>query len=111
MIEEAHNDDPFMNDARTLVLIHAFPFGARMWDPQLTAFDAWRVVAPSLPGFDGSAAGRASMEGFARRINGHLHPLDVAEAVFCGLSLGGYVTFAVIHHRPAPASALILADT
>ena len=110
MIEEAHND-PFMNDARTLVLIHAFPFGARMWDPQLTAFDGWRVVAPPLPGFDGSAAGRASMEGFARRINGHLDRLDVEEAVVCGLSLGGYVTFAVIRQRPERASALILADT
>jgi 3-oxoadipate enol-lactonase len=100
-----------MSDARTLVLIHAFPLGARMWAPQLSAFEGWRIITPSLPGFDGSAPGRATMEAFARRINGHLDRLEIEHAVFAGLSLGGYVTFAVIRQRPDRASALILADT
>jgi len=98
-------------DARTLVLIHAFPLGAKMWAPQLSAFEGWRIVTPSLPGFDGSAAGRASMEAFARRVNGQLDRLEIDHAVIAGLSLGGYVTFAVIRQRPDRATALILADT
>jgi pimeloyl-ACP methyl ester carboxylesterase len=33
-----------------LLLVHAFPLDARMWEPQLTTFaDALPVVAPHLP--------------------------------------------------------------
>ena len=40
-----------------VLLIHAFPLDARMWDPQLAAFgDGVPVVAPHLPGFGGTAA-------------------------------------------------------
>ena len=44
-----------------LLLLHAFPIDARMWEPQLSAFSgALPVVAPHLPGFGGSApAGEA----------------------------------------------------
>jgi 3-oxoadipate enol-lactonase len=98
-------------DSRTLVLIHAFPLGARMWAPQLAAFGGWRIVTPALPGFDGSAAGVSSMEAFATHINGELDRLGIERAVIGGLSLGGYVTFGVIRQRPERASALILADT
>jgi pimeloyl-ACP methyl ester carboxylesterase len=100
-----------MPDPRTLVLIHAFPLGARMWAPQLAAFSGWRIITPALPGFDGSAAGTSSMEGFASHINSELDRLGIERAVIGGLSLGGYVTFGVIRQRPERASALILADT
>ena len=100
-----------MPESRTLVLIHAFPLGARMWAPQLAAFPGWRIVTPALPGFDGSAAGAASMEAIAGYINGELDRLGIERAVIGGLSLGGYVTFGVIRQRPERASALILADT
>jgi 3-oxoadipate enol-lactonase len=39
--------------ARTLVLIHAFPLNARMWEPQLAlAEHGWRIIAPQLRGMD-----------------------------------------------------------
>ena len=38
-----------------LLLIHAFPLDARMWEPQVAAFgDAIPVVTPNLPGFGGT---------------------------------------------------------
>jgi 3-oxoadipate enol-lactonase len=100
-----------MRDARTLVLIHAFPLGARMWAPQFQAFAGWHTSTPSLPGFDGSRAGGSSINGFASRVNIALDRLGIERAVIGGLSLGGYVAFGVIRQRPERASALILADT
>ncbi|MFP5380579.1 MAG: alpha/beta fold hydrolase, partial [Vicinamibacteria bacterium] len=39
----------------TLVLAHAFPLGAQMWEPQLRAMpDGWRLIALDLRGFGGS---------------------------------------------------------
>src|SRR5438132_4201991 len=38
-----------------LVLLHAFPVNARMWEPQLgLAARGWRVLAPQFRAFDGS---------------------------------------------------------
>ena len=35
-----------------LLLLHAFPVDASMWEPQVSAFgEALRVVAPDFPGF------------------------------------------------------------
>jgi 3-oxoadipate enol-lactonase len=97
---------------RTLVLVHAFPMGARMWDAQRDALDGWNVVTPSLAGFDGrpSIADR-SMAGYARDLLDTLDALHVNEAVFGGLSLGGYVLFELLRQAPARVSGLILADT
>ena len=39
-----------------LVLLHAFPLNARMWEGQLAlAGSGWRVIAPQFRGFDGGA--------------------------------------------------------
>ena len=55
---------------RVLVLLHAFPLDARMWEDQLTALSRdWRVIAPDCPGFGRSAplpdADSASLETIA----------------------------------------------
>ncbi|MDP9235725.1 MAG: alpha/beta fold hydrolase, partial [Actinomycetota bacterium] len=57
-------------DGIPVVLLHAFPLHAGMWQPQLDALgDRFRVIAPDLKGFGGSdapddAAGY-SMDGYA----------------------------------------------
>jgi len=100
-----------MTDTRTLVLLHAFPLGTRMWEPQQSAFPGWRVVTPALPGFDDSHASASSMDAFAAHVNQELDRLEIGSAVIGGLSLGGYVAFGVLRQRPERVSALILADT
>ena len=85
----------------TLVLIHAFPLHAGMWEPQFALADrGWRIVAPDLRGL-GVAAGdppTTSMDDFAGDVIDLLDALHVETAVIGGLSLGGYVTFAVLRH-------------
>jgi 3-oxoadipate enol-lactonase len=98
----------------TLVLIHGFPLGARMWEPQLElARQGWRIVAPQLRGFDGPAADSVatSVDEYAGDVIDLLDALDVEQAVIGGLSMGGYVIFAIFRHAPRYFRGMILADT
>ena len=119
---------PARGAGRPLVLLHAFPFNADMWAPQFEAVpDDWRIIAPDFRGFGASdadsgdlAAGGPSIDDYARDLVALLHALGVREAVFGGLSLGGYVAFALLRllRREGPGAAqgpgmagLVLADT
>jgi 3-oxoadipate enol-lactonase len=85
-----------------------------MWAPQLTLADrGWRIIAPDLRGL-GEASGKPAamtMDDFAGDVIDLLDGLHIGDAVFGGLSLGGYVTFALMRHVPGYFRGLILADT
>lgn len=98
-----------------VVLLHAFPLNSDMWDAQLAALSSrWRVVAPDLPGFgksDPLDPDKYSMESFAAEVAALLDELGIEQAVIGGLSIGGYIAFALARwHRPL-VKALVLADT
>lgn len=111
------------SSARVLVLIHAFPMGTAMWEPQRAAFPGWRVIAPALPGFDGSdshaltphslfrTAPAYAIDAYADHVVALLDELGIGRPVIGGLSMGGYVMFGLLRRAPERASALILADT
>ena len=97
-----------------LVLVHAFPLDASMWEPQIEAFDGRvPVVAPNLPGFGGapSAGDVMTMELAARRCLDAMQEADVDQAVVCGLSMGGYVVLELWRRAPHRFAGLVLANT
>jgi pimeloyl-ACP methyl ester carboxylesterase len=98
-----------------LVLLHAFPLSADMWRPQLAAVPAgWRLIAPDLRGFGPSAhpaPPAASIDDYASDVVDLLDALKIREAVIGGLSMGGYVTFALLRLAPSYFRGLVLADT
>lgn len=98
-----------------LVLVHAFPLAATMWEPQLRAApEGWRVLAPDLRGFGGSTdaeVSNPSIADYAVDVIDLLRELDLSRAVVAGLSLGGYVSFALLRQAPELVRALVLADT
>ena len=97
-----------------VVLLHAFPLNARMWDGQLAlAEGGWRVIVPQLRGFDGAADDppAASMDDYAGDVIDLLDGLHIHTAVIGGLSLGGYVAFAILRLAGRYVQGLILADT
>jgi pimeloyl-ACP methyl ester carboxylesterase len=98
----------------TLLLIHGFPLNARMWEPQLAlAANGWRVIAPQLRGFDGGSTDEpaTSMDDHAGDVVDLLDALHIEDAVVGGLSMGGYVAFAIVRHAPRYIRGLVLADT
>ena len=84
-----------------------------MWDGQLAlAESGWHVIAPQLRGFD--AAGdppAASVDDYAGDVIDLLDALHVTQAVVGGLSMGGYVAFALLRLAARYVQGLILADT
>lgn len=97
-----------------VLLIHAFPLDARMWEPQLGVFaDALPVVAPHLPGFGGTpgAGDVMSMAAAAERCIEALDAAGVDRAMVCGLSMGGYVALELWRRSRARFLGLVLANT
>ena len=87
--------------------------GASMWDAQRESLAAgWRVLTPSLPGFDGQPLiDDRTMRGYTRHLLAMLDRAQVTQAVFGGLSLGGYVLFELLRQAPERVAGLLLADT
>lgn len=109
---------PGAGPRQTLVLAHAFPLGAQMWEPQLRAMpDGWRLIALDLRGFGGSTEAEASdealatLDDYADDMIDLLNGLEIESAVIGGLSMGGYVALAVMRRAPELARGLVLADT
>jgi pimeloyl-ACP methyl ester carboxylesterase len=85
-----------------------------MWEPQLPLAErGWRVIAPQFRGMDGGDADppASSMDDYAGDTVDLLDALHIPEAVVCGVSMGGYVAFAIFRHAPRYIRGLILADT
>jgi pimeloyl-ACP methyl ester carboxylesterase len=84
-----------------------------MWEPQHVLSQlGWRVVMPQLRGFDGGGGPMVtSMDDYAADIVDLLDRLQIDEAVIGGLSMGGYVAFALFRNAPRYFRGLVLADT
>jgi len=100
---------------RPLILLHPFPFSADAWRPQLDRVpDGWRFLAPDLRGFGPSSGGGApalTMDDHARDVVALMDAWKVERAVVAGLSMGGYIAFALFRLAPERIDALVLADT
>lgn len=120
---------------RPIVLIHAFPLSADQWRPVVDAPPPGvRLIAPHLRGFrspedkrsgrsssfalrapedesDRTNLGSITMADYATDVLGLMDRLDVQDATVCGVSMGGYVAFAMLRQAPERVSALILAHT
>jgi 3-oxoadipate enol-lactonase len=96
-----------------VVLLHAFPLSADMWRPQLERVpEGWRFIAPDLGRLGKSRGGPAqSMDEMAGTILQLLDALGIDRTALGGLSMGGYVAFAMLRREPERFSALFLADT
>ncbi|MCA1841771.1 MAG: alpha/beta hydrolase [Actinobacteria bacterium] len=95
--------------APALVLLHAFPLNAEMWQPQMDGLaDSWRVIAPDLTP---EKAAEPSVDAMADAVAAFLDELGVDQIVLGGLSMGGYVAFAFLRRHRGRVRGLVLADT
>lgn len=97
-----------------IVLIHGFPLNKNMWVHQIDALSqGFRVIAPDLRshGESASVPGPNLMEVLAYDVRRLLDYLNIDQAVLCGFSMGGYVSFPFYARYPERVKALVLADT
>ena len=97
-----------------LLLIHAFPLDANMWQDQEQAFDGRLLVAaPHLPGFGATApAGDVmTMRAAADRCIEAMDDAGLERAVVCGLSMGGYVALELWRSARERVAGFVLANT
>jgi 3-oxoadipate enol-lactonase len=97
-----------------VVFLHAFPLNRTMWAPQVAGLsDRYRVVTIDLRGHGESDAPmwRYTLDQFADDVNGLLEHLSIVRATFVGLSMGGYILFALYRTHLELVHALVLADT
>jgi pimeloyl-ACP methyl ester carboxylesterase len=100
-----------------LVLVHAFPLSAAMWDAvrePLAAHECVReLVTPELPGFGGRPAlsGPPSLDAVADDLAAQLDERGLRRVALGGLSMGGYVAMAFLRRYGDRVDGLVLADT
>lgn len=94
-----------------VVWIHGFPLSGRIFAEQMS-IKGVRHIVPDLPGFGSSPPQRdASMDSLAGEILDILDALSIEKAAFAGLSMGGYILFAIARRAPERVAAAILIDT
>ncbi len=97
-----------------VLLLHAFPYDARMWDGQSEQLAAsHRVLVPDMPGFAGAQAwpGVPSIDAWATDLLENLRSLGVAGAIVAGCSMGGYLAFALLRAAPDFVRGLAIVDS
>ena len=97
-----------------IVFLHAFPLNRTMWTDQENVLSTqFRVVSIDLRGHGESDAPlwRYTLDQAADDVIGILDQLLIRQAVFVGLSMGGYILFALYRRYADRVKGLVLANT
>ncbi len=97
-----------------IVFLHAFPLNRTMWATQEYELSSeFRIITIDLRGHGESDAPlwRYTLDQSADDVSDLLDHLTIQQALFVGLSMGGYILFAFYRKYTARVKGLILADT
>lgn len=110
MTRELHFIDS--GDRQPVLWIHGFPLSSEIFRPQLSIRKV-RHIVPDLPGFGRSPEpqGTLTMDDYADDLASLLESARVDRAVLAGLSMGGYIAFAMARKVPERIAGLVLIDT
>lgn len=103
-----------VGDGPPLVLLHPFPAHHEFWLPAAQALTSrYRLVLPDLRAHGDSDAGEgpATMKKHALDLVRVLQDAGVDRALFCGVSIGGYVLFEFWRRLRGRVAGLVLCDT
>lgn len=98
-----------------IVFIHGYPLDRRIWQPQLAGLaGVGHVLAPDLRGHGESdgMSGPYWMDTFADDLDAFLDEKEIdTPAIFCGLSMGGYVAMSFYRDHAPRVGGLVFAAT
>ena len=96
--------------APAIVLVHGSVVSRKMWLPQLRGLsDAYRMLAPDLPGHGGRAGERFTFTAASQVLGDLIERETAGRALVVGASLGGYVAIDLAHRFPDRVAGLVLA--
>ena len=101
-------------DGPPLILLHPFPAHHELWLPAAQVLTTrYRVILPDLRAHGDSDVGEgpATMEKHALDLARVLDDADVGRALFCGVSIGGYILFEFWRRYRGRVAGLVLCDT
>jgi 3-oxoadipate enol-lactonase len=110
-ISLAYNDQ---GKGLPIVFLHAFPLNRTMWAQQEAAFSSrYRIITVDLRGHGASDAPlwHYSLDQTADDVRALLDHLAIKQALFVGLSMGGYILFAFYRKYAKRVKGLVLANT
>jgi pimeloyl-ACP methyl ester carboxylesterase len=109
---------PAVHDTGTgeaVLFLHAFPLDASQWDHQVAALSSeLRCVRVDLWGCGTSPpppAGEPTLDGFATAVLAALDSRNIDRVAVVGLSMGGYLAFALWRLAPQRIRSLVLCNT
>ncbi len=89
---------------RGVVFLHAFPYSPRMWEGEVALL---KTRLPVLaPHYLGLSLGKA-----AEKVLGEMDEAGLEQAVFVGLSMGGYLVFELFRKAPERFLGTVLSST
>lgn len=96
-----------------LVLLHAFPLHAGLFDAVRGRLAGWQVITPDLRGFGGSLPGDdpPALAAMADDVAAMLDRRGMPAAIIGGVSMGGYVVMEMLRRHPSRVRAALLVDT
>jgi pimeloyl-ACP methyl ester carboxylesterase len=95
--------------SQTFVLIHGYGFESRIWDPVESAFDGYKVIRLSLPGFGNKdISGPYTIELLAKHYWEELTSQGESNVHLIGHSMGGYVCIEMVAQQSDRVASLCL---
>jgi pimeloyl-ACP methyl ester carboxylesterase len=97
-----------------LLMLHAFPLEASMWDAQVAALSGrYRCMRPDFWGCGSSPPPPAAetIDGYTSVVLRELDERGVADFAVCGSSMGGYMAFALLRAARERVRAVVLSGT
>jgi pimeloyl-ACP methyl ester carboxylesterase len=96
-----------------LVLLHAFPLSSAMFGPLRAELPDVRLITPDLRGFGRSPLGAddPSLDAMADDVAALLDERSLDRVAVGGVSMGGYVTMALLRRHPHRLAQVFLLDT
>jgi pimeloyl-ACP methyl ester carboxylesterase len=97
-----------------IVLMHAFPLSSQMWQPLRAVLPGdFELITPDFRGAGGELLGAdpPSLDLLADDVAALLDSRGIARAIVGGLSMGGYVTMALLRRHARRVAGVVLADT
>lgn len=99
---------------RSVVLLHAFPLSAEMWQQQLDtlADNGYAALAPNTFGYNHSPQkSNWTFNDYADALHELMDSLSISQATLVGVSMGGYKAFAFWKKYPRKVRALVFCAT